>query len=94
MKPATFLFRATFPNPEGLLRHGETRNIKMTVSIKNVLRIPRKATFEIFDKKYVFVVDEENRLNSRQITVGEEMQHLYVVTEGLDLKDKILLDGL
>jgi membrane fusion protein (multidrug efflux system) len=87
-------FRATFPNPEGLLRHGETGNIILKVALKNVLIIPQKTTFEILDKKYVFVVDENNVLNSRQITVGEEMQHLYVVTEGLNANDKILLDGL
>ncbi len=87
-------FRATFPNPEGLLRHGETGNIKMTVPLKNALIIPQKATFEILDKKYVFVVDENNVIHSKPITVGDEMQHLYVVTEGLEVNDKILLDGL
>ncbi|CAN0599759.1 unnamed protein product [Ectocarpus sp. 12 AP-2014] len=87
-------FRATFPNPEGLLRHGETGNIKLKVSLKNALVIPQKTTFEILDKKYVYVVDEKNILHSRQITVGEEMQHLYVVTGGLKPTDKILLDGL
>ncbi len=87
-------FRATFPNPEGLLRHGETGNILMAVPLNDALIIPQKTTFEILDKKYVFVVDENNVINSRQITVGEEMQHLYVVTEGLKTNDKILLDGL
>ena len=87
-------FRATFPNPEGLLRHGETGNIKMTVPLKNALIIPQKTTFEILDKKYVFVVGENNVITSRQITVGEEMQHLYVVTDGLKINDKILFDGL
>ncbi len=87
-------FRATFPNPQGLLRHGETGNIQLKVPLKNALIIPQKATFEILDKKYVFVVDENNMLNSRQITLGEEMQHLYVVTQGLKPNDKILLNGL
>ena len=87
-------FRATFPNPEGLLRHGETGSIKMTVPLKNALIIPQKTTFEVLDKKYVFVVGEDNVIHSRQITVAEEMQHLYVITDGLDTNDKILLDGL
>tara|TARA_R110002050_G_scaffold76530_3_gene163515 strand:+ start:756 stop:1838 length:1083 start_codon:yes stop_codon:yes gene_type:complete len=87
-------FRATFPNPEGLLRHGQTGNILMTVPLKNALIIPQKTTFEILDKKYVFVVNENNVIHSRQITVGEEMQHLYVVNDGLETDDKILLDGL
>lgn len=87
-------FRATFENSKGILRHGETGNILMPVSLKNALIIPQKATFEILDKKFVFVVDENNVLKSREITIGEEMPHLYVVTDGLNLKDKILLEGL
>ena len=87
-------FRATFPNPNRILRHGETGNVMMPVSLQKALLIPQKATFEILDKKYVFVVDKNNVLETRQITIGEEMPHLYVVTEGLQEQDKILLDGL
>ena len=37
-------FRATFPNPEGLLRHGETGNIQIELPFKKALLIPQKAT--------------------------------------------------
>lgn len=87
-------FRATFPNPELLLRHGETGNIIVTVPLKNVLLIPQKATFEILDKKYVFVIDKDNVVKSREITVGAEMSDLFTVIKGLDENDKILLEGL
>lgn len=87
-------FRATFPNPQGILRHGETGNILMPVPLKNALIIPQKSTFEILDKKYVFVIDENNVAKSREITVGMELPHLFVVTKGLDKNDKILLEGL
>ncbi|MBK7233450.1 MAG: efflux RND transporter periplasmic adaptor subunit [Saprospiraceae bacterium] len=87
-------FRATFPNPKKILRHGETGNIQMPSNIKKALLIPQKATFEILDKKFVFVVDENNVVKSRQITVGLEMPHLYLVTAGLNTNDKILIEGL
>ncbi|GJQ60622.1 MAG: efflux RND transporter periplasmic adaptor subunit [Candidatus Scalindua sp. AMX11] len=87
-------FRTTFPNPEGLLRHGETGNIQMTDLLTNALLIPQKTTFEILDKKYVFVIDENHVVRSRHITIGEEMPHIYVVTDGLTESDKILLEGL
>jgi len=87
-------FRATFQNPKGILRHGETGNVQMPIFLKNALIIPQKATFEILDKKFVFVIDEKNIVQTREITVGEEMPHLYVVTAGLKAKDKILLEGL
>lgn len=87
-------FRATFPNPDGLLRHGETGSIQMAVPLKNAVIIPQKATFEILEKKYVFVVNEKNVVNSREITIGAEMPDLYVVSEGVSENEKILLEGL
>ncbi len=87
-------FRATFSNPKKILRHGETGNILMPISLKNALLIPQKASFEILDKKYVYVIDKDNIVRSRQITIGTELPHLYVVTEGLAPTDKILVEGL
>ena len=87
-------FRATFPNPKGLLRHGETGNILVDAPLKNALLIPQKSTFEILDKKYVFVLGDDGIIHSRQITVGAELPHLYEVKRGLSENDIFLLDGL
>jgi membrane fusion protein (multidrug efflux system) len=87
-------FRATFPNPKGILRHGETGNIMMPVALKGAIIIPQKATFDVLDKKYVYVVDEKNVLQARQITIAQEIPHLYIVASGLSTKDKILAEGL
>ena len=87
-------FRATFPNPEKLLRHGETGNIIVKVPLKNALLVPQKATFEVLNQRYVYVVDKDNIIKSREITISAEMPNLYVVTGGVDEKDKILLEGL
>ncbi|MHA4740525.1 efflux RND transporter periplasmic adaptor subunit [Dyadobacter sp. MSC1_007] len=87
-------FRATFPNPKGLLRHGETGNVLVTVPFKNALIIPQKATFEVLDKKYVYVVDKNNVIRSREITLAAELPHIFVVNSGLSKDDKILLEGL
>lgn len=87
-------FRATFSNPLGILRHGETGNILMPSPIKNALLIPQKATFEILDKKYVYVVGEDHVLKSRRITIDTELPDLYVVKDGLKDNEQILLEGL
>ncbi|WP_436514667.1 efflux RND transporter periplasmic adaptor subunit [Ekhidna sp. To15] len=87
-------FRATFPNPKGLLRHGETGNILVRKPIKNALIIPQKATFEILDQKYVFVISEDDVVHSRHIEVGAELPHLYEVTSGLEISDMVLVEGL
>jgi len=87
-------FRAAFPNPKGLLRHGETGKVLMTVPIPKALVIPQKATFDVLDKKFVYVVDEKNVVRSRPITVSAELPQVFVVSKGLEEKDKILVEGL
>jgi membrane fusion protein (multidrug efflux system) len=86
-------FRATFPNPKGLLRHGETGNVEMEVPLKNAILIPQKATFEVLDKKYVYVVDKNNTIHSKEIKIIAELPHIFAV-DGLSVDDKILLEGI
>lgn len=90
----TIAFRATFSNPDGLLRHGETGKVLMTAPLKNALIVPQKATFDILDKKYVFVVDKDGAVRARQIAVAKELPQIYVVESGLTEHDKVLLEGL
>ncbi|RDC64955.1 efflux RND transporter periplasmic adaptor subunit [Adhaeribacter pallidiroseus] len=87
-------FRATFPNNKGLLRHGETGNILMEVPMQNALLIPQKATYEVLEKKYVYVVDKNNVIRSKEVSIAAELPHIYVVQKGLAKDDKILLEGL
>ena len=87
-------FRARFSNSEKLLRNGETGQVQMLVPLKNAIVIPQKATYEIQDKKYVFVVDKNNKVSSREITITGEIPDLYVVTSGITANDKILFEGV
>ncbi len=87
-------FRATFPNPDQLLRHGQTGNILIKVPLNQALLIPQKSTFEVLDKKYVYVVDEDHTVHSRHIKVSAELPHVYAVAEGLEEGEKILFEGL
>jgi membrane fusion protein (multidrug efflux system) len=87
-------FRAKFPNNDKLLRNGETGKVEMTMPVKNAIIIPQKATYEIQDKMYVFVVGNDNKLASREITITGELPDLYVVASGLKATDKIVLDGV
>lgn len=87
-------FRATFPNPKKLLRHGETGNILIPEKHQQALIIPQKATFEILNHKYVFVVDKDNVVKSRKVTIKEELPHLYLIADGLAETDKIIIEGL
>lgn len=87
-------FRATFPNPDGILRHGETGSIIMKIPFKQGIIIPQKATFEILDKRYVFVVNEHNVVKQQEIEIGAELENIFIVSKGLSENDKILLEGI
>lgn len=87
-------FRATFPNPDGLLRHGETGNVVLTDLIKNALVIPQKATFEVLDKKFVFVVDDKGVVQQKEIEIEREVPHLFIVKSGISESDNLLIEGL
>lgn len=87
-------YRATFPNPQGLLRYGETGNILITSPYPDAVMIPQKATFEELEKKYVYVITKDNKVKAREIKIAAELPHIYVVASGLGKDERILLDGL
>ena len=87
-------FRAKFPNSNKLLRNGQTGKVLMSVAIKNAIVIPQKATYEVQDKKYVFIIDKNNKVHAQEITVSNEMPDIYIVSSGLNINDKILLEGV
>lgn len=87
-------FRARFANPEQLLKNGGTGKIQLTSSIKKALIIPQKATFEVQDKFYVYVVGFEGKIKSHNIRIAQRLPQLYILESGLDENDKIMLEGV
>ncbi len=87
-------FRADFPNPDGLLRHGQSGNVLIHRVLHGAIVIPRQATFDILDKRYVFVVDQEDVAHQREIFIQNELEDILVVKQGLDLNDRIVLEGI
>ncbi len=87
-------FRADFPNPDGLLRNGQTGTILIHRAIEGALVIPQRATFEILAKRYVFVVDEDNVVHQRDITIESEQDDIFVIEGGLNEGDKIIHEGI
>jgi RND family efflux transporter MFP subunit len=87
-------FRARFNNPEKILKHGASGKVRLLKKYKNALIIPQKATFEIQDRMYVYVIDNGNRVKTKAITSNHRMQHFYIVDTGLDEDDKIIYEGI
>ncbi|MFC5453553.1 efflux RND transporter periplasmic adaptor subunit [Prosthecobacter fluviatilis] len=90
----TIPFRADFPNPDRLLRHGETGNIRMKKLVKDALLVPQKCTFEILDHHYVYVVGKDNIIKQERIHVVEEVEDLFIVSSGVTTEDKIIFEGM
>lgn len=86
-------FRARFPNPQQLLKHGSNGKILVTKPLKNALLIPLKSTFEIQDKVYVFTIDENQQVKQQQIIPKLRIPHFYVVDKGIDVNSKVLFEG-
>ena len=61
----TIAFRARFPNPKRLLRHGATGKIRLATDVDDAVLVPQKAVFEVQDKNFVYVVDANNKVKTR-----------------------------
>ncbi len=88
------LFRADFPNPAGLLRHGQTGTLLLHRKLANAIVIPQRSTFEILDKLYVYVVGEDGVAHQQSVTVAYEMDDVFVIESGLEGDETIVLDGV
>lgn len=87
--------RATFNNPDRLLRSGATGVLSFPVHEESAIMIPQKATYEIQDKKFVYVVGKDNKVKNTEITVLDQNDGSnYVVTSGLKVGEKIVVEGV
>ncbi len=91
----TATVRALFPNSNGMLRSGSTGQILIPTVEDEVLMIPQRATFEIQDRRFVFVVNDSNKVVSTPITVAPQSDgQNFVVTSGLTEGQRIAVEGV
>lgn len=87
------MLRATFPNPQGVLRSGNTGKIQMKMNHTDALLIPQEATVEIQDKVFVFLVDASNKVSKKPIHVVGRSGTDYLIGDELKAGDRIVLKG-
>ncbi|OJA07484.1 efflux transporter periplasmic adaptor subunit [Halomonas sp. QHL1] len=91
----TLQFRALLANADGRIRPGEFARVEMPVSsLEQALLVDRKAILTDQDRRYVYVVDGDNRADRRQIATGRQMGEQMVITEGLSPGDRIIVNGV
>ena len=87
--------KAVFPNPDGMLHSGNTGKVLIPNIRNGITLVPQKATFEVQDMKFVFIVNDSSKLVSRNITVAPENDGKnYIVTSGLQPGETILTEGV
>ncbi len=87
-------FRARFPNPNKLLKHGASGKVRLISEVNNAIIIPQKSAFEIQDKNYVFVVEKNNIVKMRAFKTTRRVAQYYIVEEGLVAGEHIVFEGM
>ncbi len=91
----TIRVRAVFPNPDGMLIPGQFARLRMgQANSSPLLLITERAVANDQDRRYVLVVDDENKAQYREVTLGAEVGQLRIVTSGLKSGERIIVSGL
>lgn len=86
-------FRAVFTNPQGLLRNGSTGTIRIPIQQKNVTLVPQNAVFEMQGKQMVFVVGQDNKVQTRIVETNGTSELNFIVTGGLQPGERVVTEG-
>ena len=87
--------KAVFPNPEGMLHSGNTGQVMIPHTRLNTMLIPQVATYEMQDMKFVYVVNDSNKVHSRAIQIADENDgQNYIVIGGLKPGERIVTEGV
>jgi membrane fusion protein (multidrug efflux system) len=87
-------FRASFPNPNGVLRSGSTGRVRISINMPEGLVIPQESTFELQDKVFVFVVGDSNKVRSSAVQIEGRSGNYYLVEGGIKTGDRIVYSGV
>jgi membrane fusion protein (multidrug efflux system) len=86
--------RATFSNPQGLLRSGNTGKVRLSLQHLDATIVPESATIEMQDKVFVFALADSNKVKKVPITIVGKSGSNYLVKDGVKAGDQIVLSGV
>jgi len=94
-KTGTIPVQAEFPNPSMVLRAGQFARVRITVDQRaNAVLVPALAVQEQQGDKIVFVVDAENKVGFRPVSLDERVDDLYIVSKGLKPGERVIVEGV
>jgi membrane fusion protein (multidrug efflux system) len=90
----TIQLAAEFSNPEGVLRPGGFGRVRIkTGDNKSALLVPQIAVMEVQSTYQVVVVGADNKASFRPVKVGDRFGNNWVITDGLQLGEKVVTEG-
>jgi len=91
----TIKVEVTFPNPDNILRPGQYAKIRTaTDTVHNALLVPQNAVLETQGQYQVAVVDSDNKVTLRTVTMGEQVGRLQVIQNGVSPGERVVTEGL
>lgn len=90
----TLRYRAVLPNPDGAFRPGQFARVEMPVAnLSEAMLINRKAVLANQDRRFVYVVGDDNTVTPRQVELGREVGELVVIRDGLKAGERVIVNG-
>lgn len=86
--------RASFPNPQGLLRSGNSGKVRLAQAHRGALVVPQEATLEVQDKVFVYAVNDSNTISKQALSIIGKSGTNYLVGQGLKAGDRIVFSNL
>lgn len=94
-RAGTIQFRAVVANPDGLFKAGQFARVEMpTARLRRALLVDEKAVLTDQDRRFVYVVDEQNQVQRREVEPGRQVGDLVVIRRGLFAGDRVIVNGL
>jgi len=87
-------YRAKFPNTNKLLRNGNSGKLRFPTMLTNAIVISQKASFELQGKRFVYTVDKNNIVNSKEIMISETVGDKIIVTSGILVGEMLVGEGI
>jgi membrane fusion protein (multidrug efflux system) len=95
VQTGTVKVAALFPNPGNLLRPGQFARVRAQRSVKaGALLVPQRAVMELQGSYQVAVVGADQKVEIRPVKVGQQVDGLWVIKEGLRPGDRVVVEGL
>jgi len=84
-----------FPNRENILRPGQYGRVRFVSYIRPAaLLVPQKAVTELQGLYQIAVVGSDNKVNVRSVKVGERTGSMWIIEEGLQPGERIVVEGV